>query len=186
MTRAQRDTARVGPEMKRLQARAIEGSHHDGDVGQALAKAGGRVHDFAEVNAHLHVRPALSEQGQRLLHRLVIGRHQEADRQERRALSSCRARRRNGAVRSSENGASVLEHRFARGGQFDLSRRALQKALSDTLLQLADLRAQRLLGEVEPLGGPREVELLGHGHEGPQVLQLNAHCRADSKRASQR
>jgi hypothetical protein len=40
-------------------------------------------------------------------------------------------------------------------------------------LELADLRGERRLGHVQPLGGATEMALLGHRHEVPQVTQIH-------------
>src|SRR5437879_4044735 len=40
---------------------------------------------------------------------------------------------------------------------------------AELLLELADLFAQRRLGDVQSLGGPTEVQLLGHCDEVPKV-----------------
>ena len=46
---------------------------------------------------------------------------------------------------------------------------ALYELGADALLELADLTAQRLLGEVQPLRGAREVELLRNRDQRAQV-----------------
>jgi hypothetical protein len=51
--------------------------------------------------------------------------------------------------------------------------RPAQQVAPDEPLERPDLPAQRRLRQVEPGGGPAEVELLGDGHEGPQVPQLD-------------
>lgn len=46
---------------------------------------------------------------------------------------------------------------------------ALHEPGADALLELADLTAQRLLGEMQPFGGAREVELLCDRDQRAQV-----------------
>ena len=60
-------------------------------------------------------------------------------------------------------------------GQLDLASGAAEEPHADELFELADLRAQRLLGEVHPRGGAGEVELLRDGDERAQVAQLDTH-----------
>jgi hypothetical protein len=50
---------------------------------------------------------------------------------------------------------------------------AAQEVAPHEPFQVADLPTQRGLGQVEPGGGPPEVELLGHGHERAQVPHLD-------------
>ena len=68
-----------------------------------------------------------------------------------------------------------LEQRTARRGQLDAAGRALEQARADALLELPDLRAQRRLRQVQPLGRAREVELLGDRDERAQVPELDVH-----------
>jgi hypothetical protein len=60
----------------------------------------------------------------------------------------------------------------ARLGEFDAAGRALEQAHPETLLERADLRAERLLGQVQALGRAGEVQLLGDDHECAQLSQL--------------
>ena len=73
---------------------------------------------------------------------------------------------------------------FARSGQLDAVGIALHELRSDARLELADLAAERLLGEVQPLGGAGEVELLGERQQRPQMPHLDVHggtvCPRDS------
>jgi len=48
---------------------------------------------------------------------------------------------------------------------------------AELVLELAERARQRRLREVQPLGGPRHVALLGDGEEGAQVTGLDGHTR---------
>ena len=69
----------------------------------------------------------------------------------------------------------MLEQRLAGGRQLHLPSGAFEQLHAGALLKLANLAAQCLLSHVQALGGPREVQLLGHGDKRPQVPQLDVH-----------
>ena len=75
------------------------------------------------------------------------------------------ARRVRSAARSSrrERERRLLEERLSGGGELDLAAGADEQFCAEGPLELADLVAQRRLGDVEARGGPAEVELLGDG-----------------------
>ncbi len=57
----------------------------------------------------------------------------------------------------------LLEERLSGGGEFHLPASADEQFGAEHPFQLADLVAQRWLGDVEARGGPAEVKLLGDG-----------------------
>jgi len=57
----------------------------------------------------------------------------------------------------------LLEERLSGGSELDLAARAREQLGAEDALELADLVAQRRLGDVEARGGSAEVELLGDG-----------------------
>jgi len=73
----------------------------------------------------------------------------------------------------AQDRADPIEERDAGDGQLDAMRRAPQQRAAEQPLKRADLTAERRLGNVEALGRPPEVELLGDGDEGTQVAQLD-------------
>ena len=77
--------------------------------------------------------------------------------------------------RSTERDA--VEQRLAGDGQLHAVGRAAQQLAAQQLLERPDLPAQRRLGDVEPLRGPAEVELLGDRDESAQVPELDGFRR---------
>ena len=69
-----------------------------------------------------------------------------------------------------ERGPRVGQHRFACRGQPHRATRPIHKGLAQLAFQTLDLCADRGLGDVDPLGRPGEVGLLGDGDE---ILQLS-------------
>jgi hypothetical protein len=57
----------------------------------------------------------------------------------------------------------LLEERGPGGGELDLAAGAHEQLCAEGALELADLVAERRLGDVEARGGPSEVELLSDG-----------------------
>jgi hypothetical protein len=68
----------------------------------------------------------------------------------------------------------VQEQRAPGVRELDAAGRAVEERRPQLFLQLPDLRAERLLGEVQPRCGAGEVQLLRHRDERPQVTQLEA------------
>jgi hypothetical protein len=62
-------------------------------------------------------------------------------------------------------------------GELDLAAIAGKQLRSQPGLQAVDLLAEGGLGQMQPLGGPREVQLLGHRYEIPQIPQVGVHNR---------
>ena len=82
---------------------------------------------------------------------------------ERTAVSARRS-----ASRTSLAGS---DQRLAAGGEPHRPRVAVEQPCAQLPLELFDRPAQRRLGDVQPLGGTAEVQLLGHGQKGPQSVQ---------------
>src|SRR6185312_2860820 len=78
-----------------------------------------------------------------------------------------------GPLREQEHAPGLLEHRGSGIGQGDLARGPVQQVDAELLLELANLLADRGLGDVEALGGTAEMQLLGDGDEIPQVPKLH-------------
>jgi hypothetical protein len=68
--------------------------------------------------------------------------------------------------------ASLGEQHSSGIGQGDAS--LLQQANAKRLLQLANLLADRWLGDMHPLGSPAELQLLGNCHEICEMPKLHA------------
>ena len=80
-------------------------------------------------------------------------------------------------VDRAQGGAGGLEQRLAGLGELDAAGGAVQQRHAELLLQARDRGAERLLGDVHPPRGAREVQLLGHRDEVAQVAQLDIHSR---------
>jgi len=68
-----------------------------------------------------------------------------------------------------------LQQVAARLGQPHLARRALEELRPHALFHFEDDAADRRLRHAQPFGGPVEVELFRHRHEGAEMLQVAAH-----------
>jgi hypothetical protein len=60
-------------------------------------------------------------------------------------------------------------------GERDGARGPVEQGRPDAVLELAELGAQRLLGDVQPPGGTSEVQLIGENLEGLEVAELDIH-----------
>ena len=69
-----------------------------------------------------------------------------------------------------QRGPRVGQHRFACRGQPHRATRPIHQGLAQFAFQTLDLCADRGLSDVDPLGCPGEVGLLG---DGDQILQLS-------------
>ena len=78
---------------------------------------------------------------------------------------------------SASNAGGALEQRASRAGQLDPARRPDEQRRAEQRLELAYLRAQRLLRQVEAGRRPREVELLGDRDERTEMAELDTHNR---------
>jgi hypothetical protein len=70
-----------------------------------------------------------------------------------------------------EEFVGLFQQRRSGGAEPDAALRAVEQFGSEFLLQPADRLAERRLGHAQPLGGPAEVQLVGHGDEKTQVAQ---------------
>jgi predicted ester cyclase len=91
-----------------------------------------------------------------------------------------KARALGGALERCEREWCFLQERLPGGGELDLAAGAREQVGAEGALELADLVAQRRLGDVEARGGTAEVELLCDGEEVPDKARL----KIDSPRLS--
>ena len=112
------------------------------------------------------------------------GGGEQADGERARLARRCAPRGAQRVVHPGQQRRRRLEQRAARRGQLDAARRALEQARAHALLELADLRAQRRLREMQPLGRAGEVELLRDRDERAQMPELDVHASASRRRAS--
>ena len=92
-----------------------------------------------------------------------------------RMATRSRLELRDSAFGAPHDVAGVLEQHLPVRGQLHLARRAREELATDLALQGSDLRRQRGLGDVQPLGRSAEVQLLGDGQEVAQVPELDVH-----------
>ena len=69
----------------------------------------------------------------------------------------------------------ALQERGAGGRQRHAAARPLEKLNTESVLELPDLGAEDLLGDMNPARGRGEALILGHGHEITKMPQLNVH-----------
>ena len=77
-----------------------------------------------------------------------------------------------GALERCERERCLLEERVPGGGELDLAAGAYEQLCAQGALELADLVAQRRLGDVEARGGTAEVQLLSDGQEVAKQTRL--------------
>ncbi|ERL51444.1 hypothetical protein BJB45_13575 [Halomonas huangheensis] len=75
----------------------------------------------------------------------------------------------------AENLAAFLEHYPSGFGQLNMTIVALEKRLTDRLLELRDSATQGGLGDVQALGGASEVQTFCDRDQGAKVAYFNAH-----------
>jgi hypothetical protein len=105
--------------------------------------------------------------GRHVDHRLPQPRHPLGQ------LAADRLGNRHRLVHVAQQLAGAVQERLAGDAQRHPAGGAPQELAADELLQRADLPAEGGLGDVEPLRGPAEAQLLGDGHERAQVPQLD-------------
>ena len=77
-----------------------------------------------------------------------------------------------GALERCERERCLFEERVPGGGELDLAAGAREQLCAEGALELADLVAQRRLGDIEARGGTAEVELLSDGQEVAKQTRL--------------
>lgn len=78
-------------------------------------------------------------------------------------------------VHLPEGLGSAFEQGAAAGGEFDLTGGANEEHGAQLLLELTNLGAQGLLGEVQTGGGAGEVELFGEDEKRAEVAEFHIH-----------
>ena len=151
----------------------LERPPHHRQVGVAGAHAARRVGEVEVAYGHRHVRAVGGERAQDARRDVERGGGEQPDGQLAGLPGRRPARRAQRVVHAGQQRRRGLEQRPPRGREVDAACGALQQPRPDAQLELADLRAQRGLREVEPLGRAREVELLGDRDERAQVPELD-------------
>ena len=76
-----------------------------------------------------------------------------------------------------EKAAGHRVQRGAGGGELDLAPVAPEQLGAQRRFQAADLLAEGRLRQVQALRGAGEVQLLGRGHEVPQIPEMGIHSQ---------
>ncbi len=98
---------------------------------------------------------------------------EEADREPAGLAAMCALRLDDRTLGSAQDLPRLRQENATRLGQLHVPARPVQQRHIHLLLELADLQAQRRLGDVQALGRPREVEFLGDGDEVPEVAKVH-------------
>jgi hypothetical protein len=160
------------PHHVRRDARRGQRAARDADVERPV---GDRPHDLRQrrdARGDRDVGQARAERPEQPRRGLVARARAVAD---RHAAALARAERARGApqlVGRAEQRRAALEEVPPRLGELDLVGRPPQQIDAELLLEQAHLAAQRGLGDVQALGGAREVALAGHREEVAQAPQL--------------
>jgi hypothetical protein len=77
------------------------------------------------------------------------------------------------AVRGLEQGLGLHQQPLTRGRERDAPAGPVEQLDAELSLELVDPLRERRSRDVEPGGGPTEVQLLGHGHEVAHAAQVH-------------
>ena len=102
-----------------------------------------------------------------------IGGGKRSDRQIAGASSGCLLRQTPGMIEASEDVFRFAQEHATGVGQRHVMAAPIEKRDANGCFELTDLLAQRRLRGVEPCGGAREVQLVGHRHEVPEMTQFH-------------
>ena len=175
MIRRQHEHPRLVRE--RLQRQAGRGDRRPDqrDVGAAVEQPGGRLGQVERPQLHRDPRMSAPERGQQRGPDLPAGGQAQPDRQ----LTGPRGRRVAGggdpAFQRRQRLARAVQEGFAGRGQQHAPAGPLQQLDAERLLELADLRAEHLLGHVHATRRGGEARFLRHGDEVPEMPQLDVH-----------
>ena len=129
--------------------------------------AGHLQHDARPLGAHRPGQPS---------HQPVGGHAREGDAHRTHLAVIGRRDRGPGATQRVENFLGRFDQGLARRGEPYRAGVAIEQARAQLPLQLFDRPAQRWLGDVQPLGGAAEMQLLGHRQEGPDLVDIHVHA----------
>jgi hypothetical protein len=138
------------------------------------------VHDGgarALTGLHLDAGPALAHRVQQRRSEAEAGARAVAEPQHARLGDRGATRLADEVVDGLHPPPRVVDQRLPRRREPYLARRPAEQRKAELVLEPADLRAQGLLADADPDGGPAEVQLLGEGHEVAQVAHLDTHRR---------
>jgi hypothetical protein len=147
----------------------------DADVDAPLAQRLGLRQRVELEQAERHLGDVLPEEGQHVGEDARVGgRLDEPHAQPPHLAQGGALRGPQRAVGLGEHLADLAEEGAPGGGELDAARAAHEQLGAHLLLEVADLPAERRLGDVQPRGRPPEVQLLGDGHEVAEVAELHA------------
>jgi hypothetical protein len=154
------------------------GHRYEGEVALSALQETGDIGAVDLAGADLEFRVALSQQVEERRGRLERGDQAVDEAQGACLAASSGLRPSHGPVGRGEQSLCVSEEDLAGRGQFDPSGAATQQGDGERGLERPDLLAHRLLGDVQILGGTREVPVLGDGHEVAHLPEIGGHDRA--------
>src|SRR5436190_8009604 len=100
-------------------------------------------------------------------------RARESDVQRSQRSGSGLLRQLGRSIDSGEDNTCVVIERFTRRSERDTALRPREQLKAELAFKGADLLAQRRLDDVQTLGGPPEVHLLGDSDEVPEMTKLH-------------
>ena len=172
-----RQDRHAGIREQRLADQALGGERQpdQGDVGPVVAQATRGVVEREVADGQENLGTRLRKRPQQPRGEIERGGGEQSDVQLAALAASGLDRGLQRLIDALEQTGDPLQQCPAGRGQLDLARGADEQLRPDERLELPDLGAERLLGEVQALRGAGEVELLGDGGERTQVTQLHTH-----------
>jgi hypothetical protein len=125
------------------------------------------------VQQHLHARMLGMKPAQGRRQQQVHGRADIADADPADLAAPDPTRPGDGLLQLGDQGRRLGLEKLAGLGQAQRPAAAFQQLQAQLVLQLADLLAQRRLGDMQAQGGAAEIQLLGHRQEVAEMTQLH-------------
>ncbi len=140
-----------------------------------IEQSGGRLAQLKGPQPGLDLRAGARERREQAGGQLAAGGHVKPDRQHAARHLSGVAGRGGGAIEGGQRVSGAVEEGAARGRDRHSAARSLKQPDAQHVLDLADLRAEDLLGDMDAARRSGEAALLGNRHEVPQVPQFDGH-----------
>ena len=158
----------------------LEGGQDDRDVEGMRADRFDELGIEAGVDLDLDLREAVPELLEELFRHHGDPEDRRAHAEDARLPSLGEVRARHRSVGELDRLTGVVEEDAAGVGELDSSAIADEELDADGAFELQDLLRETRLGDVEAIGCPPEVELLGDGDEVPELAEINACHRRPS------
>ena len=129
----------------------------------------------ALFQSHGHERESLTESADRMRHERVEGRgRRDPDADAALLAPSGALCQEKSVIETTQDRACLIEKDAAGVRKLDAARLATEQLHAELPLDCLDLLAERRLLHPEPLGGPRDVLLLGDGDKVAELPQVHA------------